>query len=59
MDSDLHKTRVSRICQVGMDVFVGTSNPQVACSIHAGGAGSRKRVLFAMKNMLNHFRLNY
>ena len=40
MDLDLNKKRDSRLCQVGMDGFVGTSNPQVAGSIPAGGANS-------------------
>ena len=38
MDLEVHKTRLFRICQVRMDGFVGTSNPQVAGSIPAEGA---------------------
>jgi hypothetical protein len=38
MDLELHKLRISGICQVRMDGFFGTSNPQVAGSIPAGGA---------------------
>ena len=38
MDFGVYKPRISRICQVRLDRFVGTSNPQVAGSIPAGGA---------------------
>ena len=38
MDLEVYKTRIPRICQVRMDGFVGTSNPQVAGSIPAEGA---------------------
>jgi hypothetical protein len=44
MDSELYKSRVSRICQVRMGVFVGASNPQVAGSIPAEGAKRFTRV---------------
>jgi hypothetical protein len=38
LDLEEHKTRVPRICQVGMDTNMGTSNPQVVGSIPTGGA---------------------
>ena len=36
----MHKTVDLGICQVQMNALSGFPKPQVACSIHAGGAGA-------------------
>ena len=36
----VHKVWVCRTCQVQMNAIIGFPKPQVACSIHAGGASA-------------------